>query len=112
MKPKFQHCVWVLMMACLAAPAASVAQRVCKPGKRSPASHKVWIQLTDETDGKVVTFEKEFDLSAIPAAQRERYVDRLMDSLLYADAGTLRTREAAKPARPPANARSRVAIKR
>lgn len=53
--------------------------------KRSttPRSESVWIEITDETNGKVVTFQKEFKLDHIPPAQREKYIEYLENKYLY-----------------------------
>ena len=58
-------------------------QRRCRPrsGTSSHGTSSVFIQITDETHGKVVTYEKEFKLDHIPAARREQYVDQLIESL-------------------------------
>lgn len=61
-------------------------QRTCKTKSRCRSgpvnqSSSVFIQITDETHGKVVTYEKEFKLDHIPVAQREQYVDNLIDEL-------------------------------
>lgn len=53
--------------------------------KRSstPRSESVWIEITDETNGKVVTFKKEFKLDHIPPARREEYIEYLENKYLY-----------------------------
>ncbi len=58
-------------------------QRRCRPRSNtsSQGSSSVFIQITDETHGKVVTYEKEFKLDHIPAARRDQYVDQLIESL-------------------------------
>ncbi len=58
-------------------------QRKCRPRSNSSSqgTSSVFIQITDETHGKVVTYEKEFKLDHIPAARREQYVDQLIESL-------------------------------
>lgn len=61
-------------------------QRTCKVRSNGSSgavdrSSSVFIQITDETHGKVVTYQKEFKLDHIPPSQREQYVDNLIDEL-------------------------------
>ncbi len=70
-------------------------QRSCKArSSRSKAgtntSSSVFIQITDETNGRLVTYQKEFKLDHIPAGLRESYIEHLEDSLLYSGAGDFR----------------------
>lgn len=104
-------------------PILSEAQRrVCRPstGKRGPVSESVFIEITDETNGKVVTYRKEFKLDHVHPSRREEYIQHLEDSLLYAgwnDFGLKGNRprpvQNAAPrkpaARPAANSSQRVA---
>ena len=83
----------LLLGFCLFLPDYADAQRrVCRPstGKRIPASESVFIQVTDETNGRVVTYQKEFKLDHIPPAKRDAYITHLEDSLLYSGHGGFR----------------------
>lgn len=64
-------------------------RRVCRPSfaKKGPVSESVFLQITDETNGRVVTYEKEFKLDGIHPSKREAYIRHLEDSLLYAGWG-------------------------
>ncbi len=53
-----------------------------KAGTTKPSS-SVFIQVTDETNGRIVTYQKEFKLDHIPPGLRDRYIEHLEDSLLY-----------------------------
>jgi len=61
-------------------------QRACRvsTGKRGPVktSNVITIQITDETNGKVISYEKEFRLDHVPLKYREKYINRLIDSLM------------------------------
>ncbi len=54
------------------------------------SSSSVFIQVTDETNGRIVTYQKEFRLDHIPPGLRESYIEHLEDSLLYSGTGDFR----------------------
>jgi hypothetical protein len=76
---------WILPLLFIFSAVGAHGQRVCKVRKgkspSGPASSSVFIEITDETQGKVVTFRKEYKLDHIPVAQRDQYVDDLIDEL-------------------------------
>ncbi len=61
----------------------SCRTRSCKGKPAARPTSSVFIQVTDETNGRLVTYQKEFKLDHIPPGLRDRYIEHLEDSLLY-----------------------------
>lgn len=90
-------------------------QKRCRPrsSTSSQGTSSVFIQITDETHGKVVTYEKEFNLDHIPAARRAQYVDELIESLTgSADDDDLWIKEKQPASRPMPKTRRRISYVR
>ncbi|GAA4447819.1 hypothetical protein GCM10023091_43350 [Ravibacter arvi] len=115
-----------LLFIFIAAINPTFGQKSCRPGSKCKSTGRttvvippssVFIEVTDETNGRVVTYRKEFRIDHIPAHRREAYVEYLEDSILYSGTGSFRvageaTRPKAAPVRRRAQPSQRLAGRR